>query len=72
MIQRVKESSGKNSGFMSGTLNLRSQKEFLVPPRSKETGRVHDLVVSKSSASLEPLQIGKTKESPVIMWSSPL
>ena len=30
--QRVKESSGKVSGFMLGTLNLRFQKEFLAPP----------------------------------------
>ena len=31
MIQRVKEPSGKVSGFMSGTLNLHFQKELLGP-----------------------------------------
>ena len=37
MIQRVKESSGKNSDFMPGTLNLDFQKEFLVPPQIQES-----------------------------------
>ena len=67
MIQRVKEPSGKVSGFMSGSLNLHFQKEFLVPPKSKKTGRVMDLVAYKLSASSKPLQNGKIKESLVIM-----
>ena len=46
MIQWVKEPSGKNSGFMSGTLNLHFQKEFLVPPKSKIADRVMDLVAA--------------------------
>ena len=72
MIQQVKEPSGKVSGFMSRTLNLHFQKEFLAPPKSTKTGRVQDLVASKSSASLKPLQVGKTKELLVTMWFSPL
>ena len=61
MIQQVKHSSGRNSGFMSGSLNLHFQKEFLVPPKSKKTGRVMDLVACKLSASSKPLQNGKNK-----------
>jgi len=41
-------------------------------PKSKKTGQVMDLVASKLIASSKPLRIGKIKESPVIMWSSPL
>ena len=67
MIERVKVSGGRNSGFMSGTLSLHFQKRFLVPPKSKKTDRVMYLVASKLSASSEPLRIGKIKESPVIM-----
>jgi len=44
MIRRVKEPSGRVIGFMSGILKLHFQKEFLVPPKSKKTGRVMDLV----------------------------
>jgi hypothetical protein len=33
MIKRVKELSGKVSGFMFGTLNLRFHKELLAPPQ---------------------------------------
>ena len=36
MIQRVNDSSGRNSSFMSGTLNLLFQREFLVPPQVQE------------------------------------
>ena len=35
-IQRVKDSSGRNSGSMSGTLNLHFQKEILVPSQVQE------------------------------------
>jgi len=72
MIQRVKEPSGKVSGFMSGTLNLHFQKELLGAPKSKQTGQVQDLMANKSSASFVPLPISKTKELLEIMWSSPL
>ena len=72
MIQWVKEPSGKVSGFMSGTLNLHFQKELLVPPKSKQTGQVRDLVANKSSTFFMLLPISRTKESLVIMWSSPL
>ena len=41
-------------------------------PKSKKIGRVLALVASKSSAFLKPLLVGKTKELPVTMWSSPL
>jgi hypothetical protein len=72
MIQRVKELNGKVSSFMSGTLSLHFQKKLLAPPKFKQTGRVQDLVASKSNAFFVPLPISKTKELPVIMWSSPL
>ena len=72
MIQRVKEPSGKGSGFISGTLNLLFQKALLVPPKSKQTGQVRDLVANKSSTFFMLLPISKTKELLEIMWSSPL
>ena len=37
MIHQATESSGKNSDFMPGTLNLDFQKEFLVPPQIQES-----------------------------------
>ena len=55
MIQRVKEPSGNVYGFMSGTSNLHFQKELLAPPKSKQAGRVHDLVANKSNVFLVPL-----------------
>ena len=57
---------------MSGTLNLLFQKALLVPPKSKQTGQVRDLVANKSSTFFMLLPISRTKESLVIMWSSPL
>ena len=71
MIQRVKEPSGRNSGFMSETLTLHFQKEFLVPSKSKRTGQVVDLVASKLSASLKPLQNGRIKESRDLLLCKP-
>jgi len=67
MIQRVKEPSGKVSGFMSGTLNLHFQKELLAPPKSKQTSRVQDLGANKSNVFFVPLPISETKELLVIM-----
>ena len=72
MIQRVKELSGKVSDFMLGTLNLNFQKGLLAPLKSKQTGQVQDPVANKSSASFALLPTLKTKESLVIMCSSPL
>ena len=67
MIQRVKETSAKVSSFMSGTSNLHFQKELLVPPKSKQAGRVQDLVANKSNVFLAPLPNSKTKELLVII-----
>ena len=44
----LEELNGRNFGFMLGTLNPRRQKGLRAPPKSKKTGRVKDLVASKS------------------------
>jgi hypothetical protein len=62
MIQWVKEPSGKVSGFMSGTSNLHFQKGLPAPPKSKQAGRVQDMVASKSNVFFAPLQNSRTKE----------
>ena len=67
MIHQVKEPNGRNSGFMSRILNLRSQKEFLAPPKSKNTGRVEDLVASKLKPFFVRLPLLRKKESLEIM-----
>ena len=67
MIQRVKEPSGKGSSFMLGTSNLHYQKGLLAPPKSKQAGRVQDLVASESNVFLALLQNSKIKELLAIM-----
>ena len=70
--QRVKESSGKVSGFMSGTLNLRFQRGFPAAPKSKIASRVLDLVAARLNVFSMPLQHPRAKELQATMWSFPL